>query len=567
MPAKSTAVLARQRAQRVAYSRELPARAIGGNAFLVAPTRWAAVTAGAQRARMPTRGSQWYAPHAVAAFSNLERLGPCGAHSLMTRLQHPHRLRYERLKNDCYPRRRLIRQAGKQRTFLNTMPSPSDVPPSNKAVQIARVSTVTATAIAVADMIGIGVFTSLGFQVRDISTGFSLLMLWIVGGVVALCGALSYAELAAALPRSGGEYNFLSRIYHPAVGFLAGWVSATVGFAAPTALAAMAFGVYFEGVFPGAPPLALGLGLAWIVALIHLSGIRHGSTFQNVSTAIKVVLIVAFIVAGFTIGSPEPISFAPSARDLDHLFSAPFAIGLVFVMYSYSGWNAATYIIDEVKEPQKSLPIALFAATLIVMVLYVALNAVFLYTTPIQSMVGQLDVALIASKQIFGDAGGRIVGVLICIGLISSVSAMIWIGPRVTMTMGQDISTLRFFARTSKTGVPRAAILFQLTVSTVLLLTQTFEAVLDFIQFSLTACSFLAVLGVIVLRREQPLLPRPYLVWAYPLTPVLFLMVTAFMMYYLIMQRPMQSLAGLLMMLAGLAVYAISPKRTPLPAT
>jgi len=445
----------------------------------------------------------------------------------------------------------------------STSPTPSD----KRTVQIARISTVTATAIAIADMIGIGVFTSLGFQVKEIPTGFSLLMLWIVGGVTALCGALSYAELAAALPRSGGEYNFLSRIYHPAVGFLAGWVSATVGFAAPTALAAMAFGVYFEGVFPGWPPLVLGLSLTWIVALVHLSGIRHGSTFQNVSTAIKVVLIVAFIVAGFTVASPQPISFAPSARDLDHLLDAPFAISLVFVMYSYSGWNAATYIINEVRDPQKSLPISLFAATLIVLVLYVALNAVFLYTTPIQSMAGQLDVGLIAGKWIFGDAGGRIVGALICIGLISSVSAMMWIGPRVTMTMGEDISALRFFARTTKTGVPRAAILFQLAVSTVLLLTQSFEAVLDFIQFSLTACSFLAVLGVIVLRREQPLLPRPYLVWAYPITPVLFLMVTAFMMYYLITQRPMQSLAGLLMMLAGLSVYAISVKRATLPAT
>jgi APA family basic amino acid/polyamine antiporter len=445
----------------------------------------------------------------------------------------------------------------------STSPTPSD----KRTVQIARISTVTATAIAIADMIGIGVFTSLGFQVKEIPTGFSLLMLWVVGGVTALCGALSYAELAAALPRSGGEYNFLSRIYHPAVGFLAGWVSATVGFAAPTALAAMAFGVYFEGVFPGWPPLVLGLSLTWIVALVHLSGIRHGSTFQNVSTAIKVVLIVAFIVAGFTVASPQPISFAPSARDLDHLLDAPFAISLVFVMYSYSGWNAATYIINEVRDPQKSLPISLFAATLIVLVLYVALNAVFLYTTPIQSMAGQLDVGLIAGKWIFGDAGGRIVGALICIGLISSVSAMMWIGPRVTMTMGEDISALRFFARTTKTGVPRAAILFQLAVSTVLLLTQSFEAVLDFIQFSLTACSFLAVLGVIVLRREQPLLPRPYLVWAYPITPVLFLMVTAFMMYYLITQRPMQSIAGLLMMLAGLAVYAISVKRATLPAT
>src|SRR5215813_11134496 len=151
------------------------------------------------------------------------------------------------------------------------MPTPNSPAPSDiRAIQIARVSAVTATAIAVADMIGIGVFTSLGFQIREITTGFTLLMLWVVGGLTALCGALSYAELSAALPRSGGEYNFLSRIYHPAVGFLAGWISATVGFAAPTALAAMAFGVYFEGVLSGVPPRVLGLVLVWSVALVHL---------------------------------------------------------------------------------------------------------------------------------------------------------------------------------------------------------------------------------------------------------------------------------------------------------
>src|SRR5262245_12034617 len=433
-----------------------------------------------------------------------------------------------------------------------------------RSVAIARVSTLTATAIAVADMIGIGVFTSLGFQVRGLPSAFSLLMLWIVGGITALCGALAYAELAAALPRSGGEYNFLKRIYHPAVGFLAGWISATVGFAAPIALAAMAFGTYFEGVFPGSPPLLVGLALAWIVSLVHLAGVRQGSAFQNVSTAIKVALIAAFIVAGFAFGKAQPISFAPSSQDLGYILSAPFAISLVFVMYSYSGWNAATYIINEVRDPERSLPRALLAATLVVLVLYVALNAVFLYTTPMQKMAGQINVAQIAGAEIFGDAGGRLVAALICIGLISAVSAMVWIGPRVTMVIGADTPALRFFARTTRSGVPATAILFQFAVVTLLLYTQRFEAVIDYIQFSLTACTFLAVLGVIVLRYTQPDLKRPYRVWGYPLTPVVFLLVTGFMMYYLITQRPLQSLAGALTMLAGLVLFALS--RRPLAA-
>src|SRR3984957_5942550 len=203
---------------------------------------------------------------------------------------------------------------------------------------LALVSGVTATAIVIDDMVGIGVFTSLGFQVGDITSGFALLLLWVVGGAVALCGALCYAELATMLPRSSGEYNFLRRIYHPAFGFVAGWVSATVGFAAPIALAAMAFGSYFKAVLPGAPSLALGLGVTWLVALVQLSGLRAGGVFHNVWTALKLVLIVIFIAAGFVVGDQQSISFAPSVSDFTSITSAPFAISLVFVMYSYSGW-------------------------------------------------------------------------------------------------------------------------------------------------------------------------------------------------------------------------------------
>jgi APA family basic amino acid/polyamine antiporter len=427
--------------------------------------------------------------------------------------------------------------------------------------KLAGITTFTASAIAVADMVGIGVFTSLGFQVIDIKSAFSVIVLWIVGGVVALCGALSYGELAAALPRSGGEYNFLTRIYHPALGFMAGWLSMTVGFAAPIALAAIAFGAYFNGVIPGiASPLLLGLGATWLIALVHLTGIRHSSQFQNISTALKVLLIIVFIVAGFAYGTPEPISFAPSSVDLHHITSAPFAIGLVFVMYSYSGWNAQTYIMDEIKEPRRTVPRSLFVATFIVLLLYLGLNTLFLYTTPMEKMAGQLEVALVAGKHIFGEAGGRVVGALICAGLISTISAMTWIGPRVTKVMGEDIRLFRIFARVTKNGVPAYAIGLQLIIVTALILTQSFEHVLNYIQFAITLSSFLTVLGVMVLRRSQPDLMRPYRTWGYPVTPIIFLIVTAFMMGYLIVERPVQSFAGMATLVAGLAVYFFALK-------
>jgi basic amino acid/polyamine antiporter, APA family len=423
---------------------------------------------------------------------------------------------------------------------------------------VAKITWLTATSIVVADMVGVGVFTSLGFQVKDITSGFSLLALWIVGGVVAMCGAICYAELALMFPRSSGEYNFLRRIYHPAFGFMAGFLSATVGFAAPTALAAMAFGSYFKSIMPGIPPLLPGLAVVWIISLVHLRGMQYGSAFQNLWTALKLLLIVGFLAAGLLFGSPQPISFAPSASDINFMTSVPFATSLVFVMYSYSGWNAATYIIGEIKEPNRSLPRALFLGTLIVIGLYVGLNAVFLTVTPIQELAGQLDVAMIAGTYLFGEVGGRIVGMLICLGLVSSISAMMWIGPRVTMTMGEDMPLLRAFSRRSEKGVPANAIIFQLVISTLLLATQSYAAVLEFVQFSLTFCSFFTVLGVIKMRITHPNMPRPYRAWGYPVTPIVFLTVMLWMMYYLVLNQPVQSLAGFAVMLSGVAIYALS---------
>jgi basic amino acid/polyamine antiporter, APA family len=443
---------------------------------------------------------------------------------------------------------------GGETSFISTTDSSSPA----LSAELGTVSWITATAIVVADMVGVGVFTSLGFQVIDITSGFALLLLWVVGGTVAICGALSYAELAAMLPRSSGEYNFLRRIYHPAFGFVAGWLAATVGFAAPVALAAMAFGVYFKSIVPGAPSLLLGFCVTWLAAMVHLGGVRLGSAYHNVWTALKLLLILAFVIAGFALGDSQPISFWPISTDLPQIAGAPFAISLVFVMYSYSGWNAATYIIGELKDPVRNVPRALFVGTGIVIVLYVCLNAVFLMTTPIKELAGQLDVAIIAGKHIFGDIGGRIVGALICLGLVSSISAMTWIGPRVAMTMGEDMPLLRLFSRRSKNNAPVPAIILQVAISNVLLLTQSFEAVLDFIQFSITFCSFFTVLGLIKMRITHPALPRPYRAWGYPVTPTIFLSVTLFMMYYLVVNRPLQSLGGVAMMLAGLVVYYIS---------
>jgi APA family basic amino acid/polyamine antiporter len=419
----------------------------------------------------------------------------------------------------------------------------------------------TACGIVIANIIGTGVFTSLGFQVADIQSGFALIMLWIVGGIAALCGALCYGELSAALPRSGGEYHFLSEIYHPSVGFMAGFVSATVGFAAPIALAAMAFGKYFQGVFNFGSPILLSFVLVWIVAVFHFGNLRLGSAFQNLWTVVKLILITTLIGAGMLVTEKQPITFLPQIADRMSIFSGAFAVALVYVMYSYSGWNASSYIIGEVKSPERNVPRSLVFGTLIVMAAYVLLNGMFLATTPQSEMRGQVEVGLIAGKHIFGENGARVVGAIICLGLVSAISSMTWIGPRVTMSMGEDHWLLRFLGRKNAEGVPANAVVVQLLIVNILLLTRSFELVVVYIQFALLLCSLLTVVGVIVLRLARPQMARPYRVWLYPVPPIIFAGITVWMMIYLLRSKTTESVAGLITAMVGFLLYFCSGRR------
>jgi basic amino acid/polyamine antiporter, APA family len=428
---------------------------------------------------------------------------------------------------------------------------------------VKKISAVTATNLVVANMVGTGVFTSLGFQVAGITSDFALLGLWVIGGIVSLCGALSYSELAAALPRSGGEYHYLYRIYHPSVGFLAGWISAVVGFPAPIALAGIAFGEYFKVFLPGVPPVATSLIVIWIITLVHLLGVRAEEMFQNVSTFFKLGLILVLILSGLNIAHPQHLDLTPGPNALAVFTSGPFAVSLVYVMYAYSGWNAASYITEEVRNAAKNVPWALLIGTVVVSLLYLLLNYVFLLTTPKPVLAGKLEVGLLSGQAIFGAVGGEIVSALIGVGLIATISAMAWIGPRITKRMAEDLPKLRLLGKTSAKGTPYAATILQLVVVTALVGTGTFQTVLIYTQFSLLLCSFLTVLGLIVLRVREPGLERPYKVWGYPVTPILFLAVTLHMMIYVIHDKPTESLLGLITVIAGLIIYFFGKEPGP----
>lgn len=429
--------------------------------------------------------------------------------------------------------------------------------PTNTSVPVQPrlVGLATATFIVIANMVGTGVFTSLGFQAASIRSAVALLGLWIVGGLYALAGALSYGELAALMPRSGGECHFLARIYHPLVGFLAGWVSVTVGFAAPVAAASMALGQYLSRVVPAWPPTETALVVAVSVSWVHLFSVRTRSGFQGFFTVFKVLLIVGLVLTGLVLATPQPVEWQPRSEDLGLFVSAPFAVSLVYVTYSYSGWNASVYLTSEVQDPRRTVPRSLLLGTLVVTALYVALNFVFLHTTPLDVLAGQVEVGYLAGYHIFGAVGAQVMALLIAVGLVSSISSMVWAGPRVLSVLGQDYRVFRALAPLNRHGVPYRAVLVQLAIVMVLVVTSTFEKVITYLGFTLAVSTFLSVLGVIVYRQTHPEADRSCRTWGYPVTPLFFLAVTGWMLVYLLRFRPVESIAGLLTLAIGIPVY------------
>lgn len=411
----------------------------------------------------------------------------------------------------------------------------------------------TATAIVIANMIGTGVFTSLGFQLAGITHTWSILLLWLLGALLALAGALSYAELGTHLRRSGGEYTFLSKMYHPLVGYLSGWVSLTVGFAAPVALAAMALSQY-TARYVGLPPRTLAVLVVLGVAAVHMVDLRSSSRLQNSTTLLKLLLIGFFIVSGLWI-APEHSAFQWGPGWTGEILLPSFAVSFVYVTFSYSGWNAAAYIADEMRDVRRHLPRALIAGTLVVSALYLLLQWVFLRQAPLEALQGQLEVGQIVATRMYGPAGGQWLSIGIGLLLISSISAMVWAGPRVTRVMGEDHRLWRWFSAGRADQVPRRAIGLQTAITLLLLLSGTFEQVLLYSGFILQAFAALAVGSVFLLRRGGAAGASGFRSPAYPLPQWVFLFFSGWVLLYLIYAQPLEALAGLANLALGAVTY------------
>jgi len=418
----------------------------------------------------------------------------------------------------------------------------------------------TATAIVIASMIGTGVFTTLGLQAQEIQTDFALLCLWGVGGLIAMTGALSYGELAAAMPRSGGEYQYLTNIYHPVLGTAAGWISVSIGFAAPSALAAMALGRYATAFSDLSPVWIAVLTIATITAF-HAFSVRTGRLFHNVTTGMKLALIVLFCIAGLLVEPVKSVAVTPSLSGWREVFSPAFAFSLIYVSYAYSGWNAATYVAGEVWHPQRTLPAALFHGTLLVAAFYLLLNFVFLRTIPLSQLSGKIEVGALSANYIFGGHGGLLISAMICVLLVSTISAMVMAGPRVLQVAGEDLPRLRPLAKRTRRGAPLRAIMLQQLLAIVFVLTDSFEGVLSYAGFTLNLMALLTVAGVFVLRYTAPDLPRPYRVWGYPFTPAVFVLLNVVILVFVLRARPVAACASLLTVLAGVLLALLHKRR------
>lgn len=417
----------------------------------------------------------------------------------------------------------------------------------------------TTSLLVMASMIGTGAFTTSGFLIRDLGSPLAVILAWLVGGVAALFGALAYAELGAALPKNGGEAHLLSRIYHPSVGFVAGWVSLVVGFSAPMAASALAFGEYTNNVI-ALPPVGLALFVIVSLSALHAFRVELAARVQNWATVLDVGLILLLIGVGLAASGIEPLGMnqATAPREtFSALLSPEFAVGLIFVSFSYSGWNAAAYLAGEVRNPKRTLPRALMLGTGVVCILYVGLNLWFVSAAPPEALSGAIDVAAVAARASFGEQTARWVSLLVALGLFTTVSALVVTGSRVYESIGRDYPKLRRSlgrARGHNRG-PLPAIALQAVLACGMVLGSSFEVLLTYIGFLLSLFAGLTVLGLFVLRRREPGLERPYRAWGHPVTSAVMIALSAWMMIHAAIAKPIVLLTGAITLAIGGVLY------------
>jgi APA family basic amino acid/polyamine antiporter len=441
---------------------------------------------------------------------------------------------------------------------------------------IRQLGVFSATAIVVANMVGTGIFTTTGFLAGDLGSAPLVVAIWFVGAALAFAGALCYSELGINFPRSGGEYVYLTEAWGPSWGFLTGWVSFFAGFSAPIAAAALAVSEYLSHFNPALStqsdasnvvlgPLTLRLGPGqWLACILvalftalNVFGMRPAARAQNFLTATKVVVILAFVALGFTLGHGDWAHFSqPAVRTSQNSVAAQFVLSLVWVFFGYSGWNAATYVAEELRDPDRTIPRSLLAGTLLVALLYAGLNVAFIYASPLESMKGVLGVGAHAASALFGPSVAGVFSALMAFCLLSTVNAMTMIGPRVYYAMASRGAFFPIAARVHPVWhTPWIAILAQGACCCLMILCGTFAGLVQYIGFSLWLFTLMAVAGLLRLRRRPGWKPLPAANFLFPLVPGLYIVTSAWVLLFMIGLRPVQSAYGLVTIALGAALH------------
>ena len=414
--------------------------------------------------------------------------------------------------------------------------------------QTQKIGWKTAFAIVVSNMIGTGVFTSLGFQLADVQNTWSIILLWLIGGVLALIGALTFAELGTHFRESGGDYIYLSRIFHPLVGYVYAWISLTVGFSAPVAIAAMAMVSYMG--WTGAAAW-IGIGVIVTLTVVHSFSVNQSGGFHNIMTALKIIFVIVLIILGLYYAP-----FESNALNFDQSWQSEwllpgFAVSLIYVTYAYTGWNSAAYITDEIDAPKVNLPKALIGGTLLVTVVYILLQFVFLKHASVTQLEGQVEVATISFANIFGASGSRWVAIFIAVQLVATISGYLWVGSRITYAMANEHSLWKPLSVKNKNGIPVRALWTLAVISILLTLTGSFEQILLYSSFVLQLMGTLTVASLIFVRRKEdsfksPL--RPYL-------QIVYIIFSSWALFYVLTEQPYESMIGLGIVAVGIVTY------------
>jgi APA family basic amino acid/polyamine antiporter len=448
-------------------------------------------------------------------------------------------------------------------------------PGGSPAALLRQLGVVSATALVISNMVGTGIFTTSGFLAGDLGSPSLVLGIWVVGALFALVGAFCYSELGVNFPSSGGEYVYLTRAYGPTWGFMTGWVSFFAGFSAPIAAAALAFSDYLGHFFPGLkqesaqftigpPSFSLKLGGAQLTAsilialftILNFFGVRRIARIQNVLTATKILVLVAFIALGFMAGTGSWGHFSMSAvRTSTTPILAQFAISLFWIYVAYSGWNAATYVAEELKKPERTLPVALAVGAGLVAVLYLGLNLIFIYAVPLEQMKGVIAVGALAASRLFGPGIAGIFSGLMALSLVSTVNAMVTIGPRVYYAMAKNRAFLPVAAKVDpRWHTPVPAIVLQGLCAILMTLTP-FPQLVIYIGFTLNFFAVMSVSSLFIFRRRPEWQKLRVVSFAFPLLPALFMLVGTWMAVYGFLLQPKVSLAAALTVAAGAVVY------------